>query len=143
MSVSIFNRKAKFDYEFIDKYTAGICLVGSEVKAIRDSRVSMVDSFCFFIENELWIKNAIITPGLNSFQHEPARDRKLLLKRKELKKLKGALDPGLTIIPIRIFTSERNVIKVEIALCKGKKNYDKRQTIKERDIEREIRGSIR
>jgi len=141
--VSIINRKAKFDYEFLETHTAGVCLYGPEFKSIRDSRVSMIDSFCFFIDGELWIKGLNITPGLNSFQHDPARDRKLLLKKKELKRLMGKLDTGLTIIPVRIFSSERNKIKIEICLAKGKKTYDKRQTIKERDIEREIRQSIR
>jgi len=140
--VSIINRKAKFDYYFLETYTAGICLLGSEVKAIRDSRASMVDAFCFFIDGELWIKSLSITPGLNSFQHEPLRDRKLLLKKKELKRLEKSLDKGITIIPTRIFTSERNMIKVEIALAKGKKSYDKRETIKAREAEREISRSL-
>jgi len=140
--VSIVNRKAKFDYHFLETYTAGICLLGSEVKAIRDSRASMVDAFCFFIDGELWLKSLSITPGLNSFQHEPLRDRKLLLKKKELKRLGKSLDKGITIIPTRIFTSERNMIKVEIALAKGKKSYDKRETIKAREAEREISRSL-
>jgi SsrA-binding protein len=139
MTSSIINRKAKFDYEFLEIHVAGISLLGSEVKSIRDSKVSMVDSFCFFLSNELWLKGLTITPGLNSFQHDPVRDRKLLMKKGELKKLKDKLDKGLTLIPIRIFTSERNIIKVEIALAKGKKNYDKRKVIKEREAEREIR----
>jgi SsrA-binding protein len=139
VKLSIANRKAKFDYEFLEIWIAGICLTGSEVKSVRDSKVSMVDSFCFFISDELWLKGMTITPGLNSFQHDPIRDRKLLLKRKELKKLKDKMDQGLTIVPIRIFSSERNLIKVEIALAKGKKSYDKRNAIKEREAEREIR----
>jgi SsrA-binding protein len=102
----------------------------------------MVDAFCFFIDGELWLKSLSITPGLNSFQHEPLRDRKLLLKKKELKRLEKSLDKGITIIPTRIFTSERNMIKVEIALAKGKKSYDKRETIKAREAEREISRSL-
>ncbi len=136
--INISNRKAKFDYHFLETYTAGICLLGSEVKSIRESKVSMVDSFCFFIGDELWIKALNVTPGKNSFQHEPMRDKKLLLKKKELKKLKKSLDKGITIVPTRIFTSNRNMIKVEIAVAKGKKDYDKRQSIKEKDLKREI-----
>ena len=132
---SIVNRKARFEYSFIDTYTAGICLLGTEVKAIRDGKASMVDTYCIFDKNELWVKGLAITPGTGSFQHEPLRDKKLLLRKKELKKLRSTLDRGLTIIPIKIFVDERNRIKLEIALAKGKKLYDKRESIKERDIE--------
>ncbi len=134
---SIVNRKARFEYTFIDTYTAGICLIGSEVKAIKDGRVSMVDTYCIFNNDELWVKGLGITPGPGSFQHEPLRDKKLLLKKKELKKLRSSLDKGLTIIPVKIFVNEKNRLKMEIALAKGKKLYDKRESIKERDIDRE------
>lgn len=140
--INIVNRKAKFNYHFIETYTAGVCLLGSEVKSIRDSKVSMVDSFCFFIDDELWIKALNVTPGRNSFQHEPMRDKKLLLKKKEINKLKKSLDKGITIVPTKIFTSSKNLIKIEIALAKGKKDYDKRQSIKEKDIQREIKNSL-
>ena len=136
---SIVNRKARFEYSFIDTYTAGICLLGTEVKAIRDGKASMVDTYCIFDKNELWVKGLAITPGTGSFQHEPLRDKKLLLRKKELKKLRSTLDRGLTIIPIKIFVDERNRIKLEIALAKGKKLYDKRESIKERDVERDLR----
>jgi SsrA-binding protein len=136
---SIVNRKARFEYSFIDTYTAGICLLGTEVKAIRDGKASMVDTYCIFDKNELWVKGLAITPGTGSFQHEPLRDKKLLLRKKELKKLRSTLDRGLTIIPIKIFVDERNRIKLEIALAKGKKLYDKRESIKERDIERDLK----
>lgn len=136
---SIVNRKARFEYSFIDTYTAGICLLGTEVKAIRDGKASMVDTYCIFDKNELWVKGLAITPGTGSFQHEPLRDKKLLLRKKELKKLRSTLDRGLTIIPIKIFVDERNRIKLEIALAKGKKLYDKRESIKERDIERDMK----
>lgn len=136
------NRKARFEYTYIDTYSAGICLFGSEVKAIRDGRCSMVDTYCIFDKGELLVKGLGITPGPGSFQHEPLRDKKLLLKRKELKKLESSLDKGLTIIPIRIVSNEKNLIKVEIALAKGKKLYDKRETIKERDLDREMRRSL-
>jgi SsrA-binding protein len=136
---SVVNRKAKFDYTFIETYTCGICLKGSEVKSIRGGNVSMVDSYCIFDRGELWVKSLNITPGQGSFQHDPLRDKKLLLKKKEIRKLHGSLLKGLTIIPTKMFLNERGKIKVEIALAKGKKDYDKRETIKKRDIERELR----
>jgi SsrA-binding protein len=139
---SIINRKAKFDYSFIETYTCGISLKGSEVKSIRVGNVSMVDSYCIFDRNELWIKGLNISPGASSFQHDPLRDKKLLLKKKELKKLQGSLLKGLTIIPIKIFANSRNLLKIEIALAQGKKNYDKREDIKKRDTERELRRNI-
>jgi SsrA-binding protein len=136
---SIVNRKARFEYTFIDTYTAGICLIGSEVKAIKDGRASMVDTYCIFNNEELWVKGLGITPGPGSFQHEALRDKKLLLRKKELKKLRSSLDKGLTIIPVKIFVNEKNRLKMEIALARGKKLYDKRESIKERDIERDMR----
>jgi SsrA-binding protein len=136
---SIVNRKARFEYTFIDTYTAGICLVGTEVKAIRDGKASMVDTYCIFHNDELWVKGLGITPGPGSFQHDALRDKKLLLRKKELKKLRSSLDKGLTIIPVKIFVNEKNRLKIEIALARGKKLYDKRESIKERDIERDMR----
>jgi SsrA-binding protein len=137
--VSIFNRKAKFDYTFLETYTAGISLLGSEVKSIKELNVSLVDSFCYINSGELWIKALQITPRLGSFQHDPNRDKKLLLKKREIRKIQSSLDKGITIIPTKIFTNERGKIKIEIALAKGKKSYDKRETIKQRDVEREMR----
>ena len=136
---SIVNRKARFEYTFIDIYIAGICLLGTEVKAIKDGKASMVDSYCIFDKDELWVKGLGVTPGPGSFQHEALRDKKLLLRKKELKKLSSSLDKGLTIIPVKIFVDKRNRLKMEIALAKGKKIYDKRESIKERDIERDMR----
>jgi len=136
---SILNRKAKFEYTFIDTYTAGICLLGTEVKAIKSGKTSMVDSYCIFNNGELWVKGLGITPGTGAFEHEALRDRKLLLRKKELKKLSSSLDKGLTIIPVKIFSDERNRLKMEIALAKGKKLYDKRESIKKKDIERDLR----
>lgn len=136
---SIVNRKARFEYTFIDTYTAGICLFGTEVKAIKGGKASMVDTYCIFDKDELWVKGLGITTGPGSFQHEALRDKKLLLRKKELKKLSSSLDKGLTIIPIKIFVDERNRLKMEIALAKGKKLYDKRESIKERDVERDLR----
>ena len=136
---SILNRKAKFEYTFIDTYTAGICLLGTEGKAIKSGKTSMVDSYCIFNNGELWVKGLGITPGTGAFEHEALRDRKLLLRKKELKKLSSSLDKGLTIIPVKIFSDERNRLKMEIALAKGKKLYDKRESIKKKDIERDLR----
>jgi SsrA-binding protein len=136
---SIVNRKAKFEYLFIDTYVAGISLTGSEVKAIRDGKAVMVDSYCIFDKGELWVKCLGITPGPGAFQHDPMRDKKLLLRKRELRKLNSSLDKGLTIIPIKIFCNEKNRLKIEIALAKGKKLYDKREAIKNRDLDRELK----
>ena len=99
----------------------------------------MVDAYCIFDKGELWVKGLGITPGPGSFQHDPMRDKKLLLKRRELRKLGSSLDKGLTIIPIKIFCNEKNRLKMEIALAKGKKLYDKREAIKSRDLDREMK----
>lgn len=134
----IANRKAKFDYEFIDKYSAGIVLSGSEVKAIRDGRATLVDAFCYISNGELFIKNFNISTTNSFFGHDPNRDKKLLLKSKEISKIKNSLDKHLTIVPIGIHANDRNKIKCEIAVAKGKKNYDKREAIKKKDIDREL-----
>jgi SsrA-binding protein len=141
-SVIINNKKSRFDYEFVRTLVAGFKLLGSEVKSIRDGRVSFVDSYCYFHEGEIFIKNLNITPISARYSHEPNRERKLLLKRKEIEKLKSEMDKGLSIVPVKIFTNERDLIKIEIALAKGKKNYDKRNNIKERDLDREMKRSI-
>ena len=136
--VNIKNRKASFDYFFLEDYTAGIQLTGTEVKSIRAGKVSLVDAFCYFNSGELYLKNLNISSTEEAFTHDPLRERKLLLKKKELVKLERNSEKGTTIVVKRIFTSERGFIKVEIALSKGKKNYDKRETIKERELSREI-----
>jgi SsrA-binding protein len=138
-NTNIVNKKAKFEFSFIRTEISGIQLSGSEVKSIRLGKVSLVDSFCFFNENELFVKNINVNNDGSAFTHIPVRDRKLLLKKRELNKLKNDLIDGLTIIPYRLFVNDRGMIKVEIALAKGKKLYDKRETIKKRDIEREIK----
>lgn len=138
MAVLTTNRKAWFDYTFLETYKAGISLLGSEVKAIKAGRTSIVDAFCYFANGELFLKNLIIQADDKFFQHDPNRDKKLLLKKKELKALERDLDKHLTIIPINIYTTDRNLIKCEIALAKGKKNYDKRQDIKERDLKKQL-----
>lgn len=138
-NTNIVNKKSKFEFTFIRTEISGIQLFGSEVKAIRLGKVSLVDSFCFFNENELFVKNININNDGSVFSHSPVRDRKLLLKKRELTKLKNDLIDGLTIVPYRLFVNDRGMVKVEIALAKGKKLYDKRETIKKRDVEREIK----
>jgi len=134
-NINIVNRSARFEYEFIDTYSAGIMLTGVEVKFIRDGKLSFVDSFCAFQNGELFMNNVSIS-GIGNDNIK--RNRKLLLKKKELNKLLKNLDKGLTIVPIRIYTNERRVFKVDIALARGKKLYDKRDSIKKRDIDREM-----
>jgi SsrA-binding protein len=136
--VQITNRKAKFNYFLEKDLIAGIELVGSEVKSIRDGKVNMEDAFCAFDNSELWLRNVHITSPGNAYSHEPTRPRKLLLKRKELDKLEKELIKGYTIVPYQIFSNDDNRLKVQIFLAKGKKQYDKRDTIKERDIQREM-----
>jgi len=129
-----FNRKSRFEYEFLDTYIAGIELVGTELKPIRNGKISMVDSYCFFINDELYVKNLQINNDGISFAHKVDRDRKLLLNKSELKKLKKDLIDGLSIIPYKIFINEKGFVKVEIVLAKGKKLYDKKRDKKEKDI---------
>jgi SsrA-binding protein len=140
--VNIVNRKVKFEYEFIETYIAGIQLLGTEVKSIRNGEVSLVDTFCIFNKGELIAKNIKIQKTDTSFSHEPLRDRKLLLNKKELKSLHKQLIDGLTIVPYRLFTNNKGLIKVEIVLAKGKKIYDKRQSIKTRDLNREMKKEL-
>jgi SsrA-binding protein len=134
-NINIVNRSARFEYEFIDTYSAGIMLTGVEVKFIRDGKLSFVDSFCTFQNGELFMNNVSIS-GIGNDNIK--RNRKLLLKKKELNKLLKDLDKGLTIVPIRIYTNERRVFKVDIALARGKKLYDKRDSIRKRDMDREM-----
>ena len=139
--VNIINRKAKFDYHFQDVLEAGIMLKGTELKSIRLSNVNIKDSHCAFVRGELYIHNLYIGPYEYGTQnnHEPRRDRKLLIKKREVKKwLRKVEEKGFTIVPYRLYTSERGLIKVEIALAQGKKTYDKRASIKERDNKREL-----
>lgn len=135
------NRRASFEYFFLENYTAGMVLTGTEIKSIRQGKFNMSDSYCLFDDNELQVRNLHISPYEKSthYNHEPLRDRKLLLKNKELKRLELKLDDqGLTIIPVRLFINERGLAKLEIALAKGKKLYDKRETIKDRDQKRDL-----
>jgi SsrA-binding protein len=137
--MTILNRKIRFEYEFLDTYVAGIQLVGTEMKPIRNGKVSLVDSYCFFNNNELFLKNAIIDNDGTAFSHITNRDRKLLLKKNELKKLKRDFTDGLTIVPYKLFINKQNFVKIEIILGKGKKLRDKRETIQRRDMQRDIK----
>jgi SsrA-binding protein len=140
-NINIKNRKASFEYQFIDKYLAGIQLQGSEIKSIREGKVSLQEAYCTFVENELYVKNMNISPyeQATHTNHDPKRDRKLLLTKKELTKLeKKYEEKGLTIVPIRLFINGKGLAKLEIALSKGKKLYDKREDIKKKDMARDM-----
>jgi len=137
----IVNRKAKFNYEFLETYKAGMVLTGTEIKSVKEAKVNIGDSFCYFRQGELWLKNLHISEYKNGSyaNHEPLRLRKLLLTKKEIKKLEGKIkEKGLTIIPFKLFFNERGLAKIEIALARGKKSFDKRESIKERDTKKEI-----
>jgi len=139
--VNIKNRKASFEYQFIDKYVAGIMLLGTEIKSIRNNQANISDAYCVFIEDELFVKNLHIAEYSNGGRsnHEPKRARKLLLNRQELRKmLVKVQQKGMSIIPIRLFINEKGKAKLEITLAKGKKIYDKRESIKEKDQKREV-----
>ena len=140
-TINIENRKAKFDYQFLDVLTAGLVLKGTEIKSIREGKAGLEDSYCYFKNDELFIKNFHITEYADAsfYNHEPLRERKLLLSKQELNKwLKKVKDSGLTIVPIKLFINEKGYAKLNIALAKGKKAFDKRDDIKKRDIEREM-----
>ena len=140
--INIVNRRARHEYEFIRTEIAGIMLMGSEVKSIRSGKISLVESYCIFIDGELFLKNANISENLTSYSHKSNQDRKLLLKKVELKRLKKELVKGFSIIPYRVFLNDEGLIKVEIVLGKGKNTYDKRNTLKNRDIEKEIKKKL-
>jgi SsrA-binding protein len=139
--INIVNRRAAFNYFITESWEAGVMLTGTEVKAIRDGKANLTDSYCYFREEELWIKNLHISPyehGSYS-NHDPKRDRKLLLHRNQLRKIFAKTkEKGVTIIPVKIYESERGLIKLEIGLARGKKLYDKRESLKQADAKREI-----
>ncbi len=139
--VNIRNKKASFEYFFVDTYTAGIVLTGTEIKSIRQGKASLVDAFCYINNGEIWVKGMNISPYFygSYSNHESKRDRKLLLNRREINKLLEATKMvGFTIVPILIFIDGNGRAKVDVALCKGKKEYDKRQTLKEKEDRREM-----
>ena len=139
------NRQAYFHYFIEDKYVAGIALMGTEVKSIRDGKLSFNDAFCMFDEGELWVRGLFIasyTHGTAN-NHIEVHDRKLLLNKRELNKIQSKLkEKGYTIVPLKVFFNEKNFVKVEIGLGKGKKIYDKRETIKNRDVEKDIKRHL-
>lgn len=140
-SINIKNRKAKFEYEFLDKYIAGIVLSGTEIKSIREGKASIAESFCEFQNHELFVINMTVQEYSHAthFNHNPKSARKLLLNRKELRKWeKEVKNSGLTIVPLKLFINDRGLAKMQIALAKGKKLYDKRETIKDRESKRKL-----
>ena len=140
-SVNIQNRRARFDYLILDRYSAGIVLTGTEIKSIRTGKASLTDSFCYINNGEVWMKNSYIAPYERGsyLNHSARRDRKLLLNRREINRLVAdSRSPGFSIVPLRIYLSERGLAKVEIALCRGKKEYDKRASRREQQDKREI-----
>ena len=140
-NIVIKNKKASFDYEFIETFVAGIVLTGTEIKSIRLGKASLVDSYGVIIRNELWMKNMNVSEYFYGTynNHEARRDRKLLLNRRELKKIEQlSKNTGFTIVPVRLFINEKGLAKVLIAVAKGKKLYDKRQSLKEKDDKRDM-----
>lgn len=143
--VHIVNKKAGFEFELLEKYTAGIILSGTEIKSVREGKVNMSDAFCAFTAGELYVRNMHISEySLGThYNHEPKRPRKLLLQKRELKKLLTKVkERGLTIVPVRLFISDTGYAKIEIALARGKKVHDKRDSIKEKDLKRDMARSI-
>ncbi len=139
--INIKNRRARYEYEFIDIFQAGIVLKGTEIKSIREGKVNLQDGFCFFRKGELFLKNVHISPYSQGsfYNHTEDRERKLLLKKQELAKLESKMnEKGLTIIPTRLYVNNRGLAKIEIVLGKGKKIHDKRDSIKEKDLKREM-----
>ncbi|MDR2814618.1 MAG: SsrA-binding protein SmpB [Prevotellaceae bacterium] len=139
-NIEIKNKRASFDYELVETFTAGMVLTGTEIKAIREGKAALADAYCIFINGELWTKNMSISEyrfGAHS-NHNAKRDRKLLLQKRELQKLmRKTKEKGLTIVALRIFINEKGIAKLDIALARGKKAYDKRESIKEKDRRRE------
>lgn len=139
--INIRNRQASFEFELLDKYIAGLVLMGTEIKSIREGKVNLQDGYCYFNNGELFVKGVNITPYAQGthYNHEAQRERKLMLKRLELKKLERKVEEkGLTLVPVRLFINDRGFAKLEIAVARGKKMHDKRENIKERDAKREL-----
>ncbi|NVO02513.1 MAG: SsrA-binding protein SmpB [Bacteroidetes bacterium] len=139
--IKIRNKKASFEYFLLEKFICGICLTGTEIKSIREGKANLVDSYCLFNNNELFVKSLHISEYTfgTSYNHDPKRDRKLLLNKRELRKIQNKIkDQGITIIPTLLFVNEKGLAKLEIAIAKGKKLYDKRETLKQKDTQREI-----
>jgi SsrA-binding protein len=144
--VVIANKKASFNYNLIETFQAGIMLSGTEVKALREGKATLNDSYCYFRKDELWVKNLHISEYKygNHYNHEPMRVRKLLLNKREMQRLQDNVkERGLTIIPVQLYFNERGFAKLEIALAKGKKTFDKREHIKERDTKKMIDRTLK
>lgn len=140
-AINIKNRKASFDYEILETFTTGIVLTGTEIKSIRQGKCGLTDTYCMVINSEIWVKNMYIAEySYGSYNnHTTHRDRKLLLHRKEIRRIaKETMQPGFSIVPLRLFINERGLAKLVIAIGRGKKMYDKRQSIKEREDKRTI-----
>lgn len=140
-NINIKNRRASYEYELIDKYVAGMQLMGTEIKSIREGKATISEAYCFFRKEELWVKQMNISPYTQGthYNHEQTRERKLLLNKQELKKLLAKTEEkGMSIVPLRLFISDRGFAKLQIALAKGKKVHDKRDSIKERDVKRDL-----
>lgn len=140
------NRQAYFHYHIEHKYVAGIVLLGTEVKSLRDGKLSFNDAFCLFDEGELWVRGLFIASYSHgtAFNHIEVHDRKLLLTKRELKKIQTQVkEKGYTIVPLKVFFTDRNLVKVEIGIGRGKKLYDKRETIKNRDVEKDIKRFLK
>jgi SsrA-binding protein len=139
--ISIKNRKATFEYSILADFSAGIQLTGTEIKSIRAAKASINEAFCVLVKTELFVRNMFIEEYAqgNIYNHEPKRDRKLLLKRTELNKLQTKLkDKGLTVVPLQLYINEKGLAKLDIALAKGKKLYDKRESLKDKDVKRDL-----
>ena len=144
--IYIKNRRASFDYELLDKFTAGIVLLGTEIKSVRESKVNLSDSYCLMDNSELWVKGMHIAEYKlgNFYNHSALRDRKLLLTRKELKKIERVVkESGLTIVPTALYINEKGLAKLNISIARGKKSYDKRQSLKEKEDKRQIDRAIK
>ena len=144
--VNIKNKKAAFEYFFIETFTAGIVLTGTEIKSIRAGKASLVDSYCFITNEEIWVRGMSVSPYFyGSYNnHEMKRDRKLLLTKREIRRLESATkQTGYTIVPLLVFIDQNGRAKMDIALCKGKKAFDKRQTLKEKEDRREMDRAIK
>lgn len=140
-TVNVRNKQATFNYELIDKFIAGIVLRGTEIKSIREGKVNLTDGYCYFSRGEIFVKGMSITPYAQGthYNHEAGRERKLLMKRAELNKLEAKVEEkGLALIPVRLFINDSGLAKLEIGLGRGKKTHDKRESIKERDVKREL-----
>ncbi len=146
MKIVASNKKAYFNYEIIESLEAGIALLGSEVKSIREGRVSLKDSYAEIKNGEVFLLHMNISPyeQANIFNHDPLRDKKLLLHRQEIKRLIGKIrEKGYTVVPTKVFFNDKGKVKVEISLAKGKRTYEKKRAIKERELEREVRAELK